>query len=279
LAVGLTLGVEFVVLEGDIGRQNTVFKFYIQAWMLFSVVGGAAVAWILQSSARWSGGLRTIWYGIATLLLIVAALYPLMASRGRSLDRMGINTPFTLDGMMYMQYSMVADGDPIVLQDDPSLGYFSLKDDYDVIRWLQENVQGTPVIMEGRSLPSEYHWNGRISIYTGLPSVLGWNFHQRQQRTFDPLPRVVQQRDANVNAFYWTQDVNIAWGILQRYDVSYIIVSDLERAYYPSERLAKFDLMVKQGLLTEVYRQGAAVIYQVNKDSDFARVEDVPGGI
>jgi YYY domain-containing protein len=279
LAVGLTLGVEFVVLDGDIGRQNTVFKFYIQAWMLFSVMGGAAVAWMVQSSSRWSGGLRTVWYGIATLLFTVAALYPLMASRGRSLDRMGSNTPFTLDGMVYMQYSMVADGDPIVLQDDPSLGYFSLKDDYDVIRWLQENVQGTPVIMEGRSLPSEYHWNGRISIYTGLPSVLGWNFHQRQQRTFDPLPRVVQQRDANVNAFYWTQDVNIAWGILQRYDVSYIIVSDLERAYYPSERLAKFDLMVKQGLLTEVYQQGAAVIYQVNKDSDFARVEDVPGGI
>jgi uncharacterized membrane protein len=162
------------------------------------------------------------------------------------------------------------------------LGYFSLKDDYDVIRWLQENVQGTPVIMEGRSSAgsySEYHWNARMSIYAGLPSVLGWNFHQRQQRTFDPLPRVVSQRDANVNAFYTTTSIDTAWSILQRYDVSYIIVSSLEHAYYPAESLAKFDQMVTEGLLEVAYETGTAKVYRVNKDENFHLVEDARGGI
>ncbi|MBZ0291955.1 MAG: DUF2298 domain-containing protein, partial [Anaerolineae bacterium] len=278
LAIALTLGVEYVVLDGDIGRQNTVFKFYIQAWLLFSVVGGAAVAWMVQSSERWSGFLRGVWYGLAGILFIVAALYPIMASRAKAVDRMEANTPFTLDGMTYMQYSMLYEGDPGVLNSNPDLGYFSLKDDYDMIRWLQENIQGTPTIMEGRS-DREYRWESRVAIYTGLPAVVGWNFHQRQQRTFDPLPRLVQQRVANVNSFYTTHDIATAWSILQRYNVSYVIVGNLEKAYYPASGLAKFDTMVEQGKLTVAYQGGAATVYQVNKDADFALAEDASGGI
>ncbi len=291
LAIALTLGVEYIVLDGDVGRQNTVFKFYIQAWMLFSVVGGTAVAWLVQGSSRWSGGVRVIWYGVAGLLFVAAALYPVMASRGRSLDRMlpestdplaprqtTSDIPFTLDGMAYMQYSMLYEGDPTVMAEHPELGYFPLKDDYEMIRWLQENIQGTPTIIEGQS-DREYRWESRVAIYTGLPAVVGWNFHQRQQRTFDPLPRLVQQRVANVNAFYSTPDVAIAWSILGRYDVSYIIVSSLEKAYYPAAGLAKFDEMAETGQLKVVYQAGVATVYQVNKDANFAMVEDSAGGI
>jgi uncharacterized membrane protein len=256
LAVALTLGVEFIVLDGDIGRQNTVFKFYIQAWMLFSVAGGVAFAWLIQSSVRWAPPLRNIWISVGGLLFIVAAMYPVMASRAKAIDRMAPETPFTLDGMTYMQYA----------QQGENGIWFPLEDDYKLIRWLQENTQGTPIIMEGQSA-REYLWGSRISIYTGMPSVVGWNWHQRQQRTFDPMPRQVQQRVANVNAFYTTTDIDVAWDILRFYDVSYVIVGNLERAYYPPDGLAKFDEMVERGLLNVVYEEGDTLVYHVNKEA------------
>jgi uncharacterized membrane protein len=266
LALALTLGVEFFVVGGDIGRQNTVFKFYLQAWLLLSVAGGAAFGWLIYSSSRWSTFWRNAWFGLASLLVMIAALYPVMASRAKAIDRMAADVPFSLDGMEYMKYAQLYEGDPVVLQNNPDAAPFPLVDDYNLIRWLQENIQGTPIIMEGRA-DREYRWEGRISIYTGLPAVIGWNWHQRQQRTFDPMPRLVQQRVANVNAFYSTPDIGVAWDILRHYDVSYIIVSNLERAYYPRTSLAKFDQMVELGLLEAVYQEGSARVYQVNKDA------------
>lgn len=256
----LTLAVEFIVISGDIGRQNTVFKFYIQAWLLFSVTGGAAFAWVLQSTSRWSSKLRGSWLVIAGVLVFIAALYPLMATRGKAVFRMGTNTPLTLDGMEYMKYS----------QQGENGVWFPLVDDYNMIRWLQDNVQGSPIIMEGRSAGpnnySEYHWNARIAIYTGLPSVLGWNFHQRQQRTFDQMPRMVELREANIIAFYTITDIPQTWAMVEHYNVSYIIVGGLEKAYYPPDGLAKFDEMVGMGLLEVAYQNENSKIYRVNRD-------------
>ncbi len=284
LSIALTLGVELVVLDGDIGRQNTVFKFYIQAWLMLSAVAGVAAACLIKSSDRWPAFGRWVWYPVGTILVAVAAMYPIMATRGRAQDRMPptgstmADVPLTLDGMAYMKYASQYEGDSDLLIRTPTLAPFPLNNDYAMVRWLEENVQGTPTIMEGRA-SGEYHWEARISILTGLPSINGWNFHQRQQRTFDPLPRVVEQRVANVNAFYATDDIGTAWKILQRYNVAYVIVGGLEHAYYPEAGLAKLDVMVSQGLMEVVFEQDNSKIYKVKPDRLFALEESVAGGI
>ena len=51
LGFGLSLGVDLVTLNGDITRMNTVFKFYIHAWVVFALAASYAV-WYLAFVAR-----------------------------------------------------------------------------------------------------------------------------------------------------------------------------------------------------------------------------------
>ena len=261
LALAMTLGVEIIVIGGDIGRQNTVFKFYIQAWLLLSVAGGVAFACLLQASDRFSARLSALWYAPCIALFVIAALFPIMATRGRSLDRMAPDTPLTLNGLDYMQRARHFQ----YPESGGNLVSIPMATDHALIRWLQENVQGSPVIMEARHLPSEYQYNGRISIATGLPSVLGWNFHQRQQRMLFPMHHWVNQREANVRQFYATGSIDIAVDLIHHFSVKYIIVSDYEAAHATPQGLAKFQQMVNRGLLTVAYAVDGGTIYEVQE--------------
>ncbi len=261
LALAMTLGVEIIVIGGDIGRQNTVFKFYIQAWLLLSIAGGVAFACLLRSSEDFRPGLRWLWTIPCLGLFIIAGLFPIMATRGRSFDRMAPDLPLTLNGLDYMRqathFQFTESGGP------PAA--IPMNTDHALIRWLQEHVEGSPVIMEGRHLPSEYQYNGRISIATGLPSVLGWNFHQRQQRTFFPMHQMINQREANIRQFYNTESIDFAVDLLHLYAVQYIIVSDFEALHATPAGLAKFQRMVDRGLLAVAYAVDGGTIYQVRE--------------
>jgi YYY domain-containing protein len=218
-AAALTLLVEIVVAVGDIGRMNTVFKFYLQVWEMFAVAGAAALFWLSRATPSWRSPLRQMW-GIAFWALVFsAALYTFVAGVAKMRDRWNPDASNSLDGMAYM---------PDVLYYDIG-GGISLEEDASAIRWLQGEVQGTPVIVEAH-IP-QYRWGSRMTIYTGLPSVLGWNWHQRQQRVLEG-DMEVWQRSFDISSFYLTRSVDEALDFLERYGVRYIIVGRLERMYY-----------------------------------------------
>ena len=134
-----------------------------------------------------------------------------------------------------------------------------LSQDYRAIRWMQENVQGSPVIVEANT--PEYQWGTRFTIYTGLPGVVGWNWHERQQRAIVPSTEVTD-RIADIATFYNTSDPNVARAFLQQFNVKYIIVGQLERIVYPGPGLDKFAQL--DGVLwKKVYDQGETQIYEV----------------
>ncbi len=246
--LAITLMVELVYVEGDIGRMNTVFKFYLQTWTLFAVSGGAGFGWLLSSINKWPKKLSMVWKAVFFALLFGAALYPVLGGVAKIKDRMAPEAPSTLDGMLFMKY---ADYNDLNTELD-------LEEDYHAIRWMQENVQGSPVIVESNQV--EYHWGTRYTVYTGNPGVVGWNWHQRQQRTTVPHNWVFD-RVEDVNLFYDTTDLGFARDFLEKYQVEYIVVGQLERAKYAGDGLEKF--AAAAGVLwEEVYQQGDTIIYR-----------------
>ena len=230
VALFATLIPEFVALQGDIGRMNTVFKFYLQAWVLLSITAAVAFGWLIRRSGRdhLLRLVRPTWVALLAVLVIAAAAYPLLASKGKVGLRFA-DLPLSLDGMQYMNYAQYLD-------DGTDL---NLPGDANAIRWLQDNVSGTPVVLEGRS--PVYRWGSRISIYTGLPTILGWDVHQTQQRT--GYNGMIQERINDVERAYASTNVQEAQAILSKYQVRYIVIGGLEHKYYPATGLDKFASM------------------------------------
>lgn len=253
----LTLFVEVIVLQGDISRMNTVFKFYMQAWVLLALGAAFALGWTLDALRNWSPSWRGVWQFGSAFLIICGMLFMFFGVTAKMRDRMSEFAPWSLDGMAYMESAVTFDQEQRI----------DLVWDHDAIRWLQENVQGSPVIVEAQ-IP-EYRWGTRITVYTGLPTVLGWNWHQRQQREFVP-GNDIQGRENEIKGFYTGTDLALIKDFLQKYRVQYIVVGQLERAYYPGPGLDKFE--AQDGILwEEVYRNEGTVIYKV---SDFVLADN-----
>ncbi len=249
-ALALTLFVELFHLEGDLGRMNTVFKLYMQAWTLLSLSAAASLAWVLPAVIKeWPALRRGIWQALALGLVLSAALFPLLGGADKIKDRYSSAAPHTLDGMAYMPYGTYGENGTDM----------SLAEDYVAIQWMQENVPGSPVIVEGHV--TEYRWGSRYTIYTGLPGVVGWNWHQRQQRAVTNSDWVFTRVD-QIGAFYNTEERSLTTDFLARYGVKYIVVGVMEHAIYTPEGLAKFEAWDGE-LWDEVFRTGQTAIYQV----------------
>ena len=251
LALAIVMGVELIRQQDDLGRMNTVFKFYLQAWTLFGVTTAYGLATWAPRALGWRPGWRRLAWAVTGILLVLVMLYPAFAARAKVRDRFSAEaSPRGLDGMAYMDKAVqIENGVDVQLADDKA-----------AMLWLLRNVEGSPVILEAQ-IP-EYRWGSRFSVYTGLPTVQGWNWHQRQQRSVVPSVEV-ERRVNHVQEIYNTPDPLRAHSLIDLYDVRYIVVGGLERAYYAPEGLAKFDVLAQQGMLKPVYQGGAVTIYEV----------------
>jgi YYY domain-containing protein len=231
LATGalLTLSVEYVFLRDIfLTRMNTVFKFYFQAWVVWAVAGGYILARLLRQG-------RMAVASIALCVIALGLLYPSLAIPARADEYGGVPT---LDGSAYL---------------------FEMQpDDFAAIAWLNENVEGAPVILEAPG--GSYAYEGRVSAHTGLPTLLGWAGHELQWRgDYDEQAR----REPDIETLYTSVQPEEVLTLLDKYGISYIYVGSLERSRYPAAGLAKF-----AGLTDVVYKAGAVTIYQHHPDTD-----------
>ncbi len=318
VGLALTILVEVIVVKGDISRMNTVFKFYLQVWLLFGTSAAACTIWVLGTIPKRkhhpapeadplsapdtapdtdghpdavpaAGGTSVpddtpppvasehtgrateplpatrstptrwrIWKGVLVLLVALAALYPILATRAKIHDRWAREVGPGLNGMAWMK----AVSDVQYGPGAPDGERFSLEWDYQALLWLRENIHGSPVVAEGAEAQPYRSLRARVATYTGLPIIIGYPWHQTQQRSILKTD-LVNQRERDVDQLYNTPDPWLAKEILDRYEVSLVYLGDLERITYEPVGIQKFKKMAELGLLHPVYTNEGVNIYEV----------------
>lgn len=227
LGVLLILAPEFVFLRDQFGyRINTVFKFYYQAWILWSLVAAFSVAWLLQN-------LRSL------------------------LSRIGVGVLFSLvifAGLLYPTIGLMTKTNNF----KPTFGY----DLDDFSRIQRENPDDAAAIAYLRTLPEgvvaeaiggSYSYYARVSAFTGYPTVLGWPGHEAQWRGNYLLHGT---RETDIETLYTTANWVEAQAIIEKYDIRYIFIGNLERVSMPVNE-EKFFLY-----LQPIFQQGGTAIYE-----------------
>jgi uncharacterized membrane protein len=129
--------------------------------------------------------------------------------------------------------------------------------DWEIINYFQKNIKGQPVILEAQG--DSYSEFNRVSAYTGLPTVAGWWVHQWLWRGSS---EVVAQRVPDIVTIYESEDTKEVKELLDKYHVSYVIVSNMEREKYKNLKEEKFKQLGKKVFQSS---NDTATIYRINQ--------------
>lgn len=215
----LVIAPEFVYLRDQFStRMNTVFKFFFQAWQLWGVAGAVIVV-ILLDELRGLG--RALFTVLVVSLLAVGLIYPTFSFSDVTRNPVG-----SLDGASHLPPEVV-----------------------EGIEWLRLAPLGPLAEAVGGSYDSNY---ARYATHSGQPGLMGWPGHEGQWRGGN----VDWARISDIEQLYSTTDWTVAQGILDKYDVRYVIVGDTERVSYAVEQ-SKFDehlLVALQNPVVTIYQ-------------------------
>jgi YYY domain-containing protein len=222
-------------------RMNTFFKLYFEAWPLFAL---ATAVLVFGSPNRpgafenWPWVLRGVFFlllGCCLFTTVTAARGAIFAPNNPSRVAGRLQGP-SLDGLRHLERLRPGE--------------------YRAVLWLRQALQGTPVVLEAQG--NSYQDFSRISMLTGLPTVLGWEHHVKQRG--NPETEVVARRQA-IQEIYSGTDLEKAKHLLRLYHVAYVYVGWLERQTYPGPGLRKFE--TAKDLFEACYENGEVKIYRV----------------
>ncbi len=111
-----------------------------------------------------------------------------------------------------------------------------------------------------------YENAGRISAFTGFPTLLGWTNHEGQWRGNSVE---IDRREPVIETIYTTPSADEALALLKEWQVRYVILGDAERQYVekycqtPEHPCSVNQALEKFGrVLTPVFTQGSITVYQ-----------------
>lgn len=209
-------------------RANTMFKMGYQAFMMMTLASTYTL-FVISRTISSNTIIKKICWIIPFLFVCVYMFYAAPSYYGTMQK-----TP-RLDGSLWLSVQNT--------------------DTQEMIAYINKHITGQPTILEAQG--DSYTDFNHVSAYTGLPTVAGWWVHEWLWRG---SPDAVGKRIPDVVALYESPDIDKTRRLLKKYDISYVIVSSLERQKYKELQEAKF---AKLGRKIFESSNGFGALYQV----------------
>jgi YYY domain-containing protein len=192
---------EFFYLKDNMGdtyyRMNTVFKFYLPAWIIMGASAFSMVSLLLErpvSRMKITKGMKD-----AALIAAIGVLFVLPLAV--PLDYQYRDA--TLDGLAYLDSTHPGDAR--------------------AVEFLR-SLQGVTGIVEAEG--GDYTYYSRISSFTGIPTIIGMPFHEYMWRS----EGWTGERTNDIRIIY--EDPVQTRTLMEKYGVNLLYVGDLERQSY-----------------------------------------------
>lgn len=236
-AAGLILIPELIYIRdiytGDYKRANTMFKLTYQAFIMFGILMGFVIPRFILLAEK----VKQFVCGIITGYLLLTTVGYWGKSADSWFGDIKDRTRFQgLDAAAFIEKESSSDAK--------------------AIDWLNQTIEGTPVVLEADG--DSYTLYQRVSVLTGLPTVLGWHTHEWLWKDDYSL---MNSRSEDVTEIYTSTDMEYVKELLAVYNVSYIYIGSLEKQKY-------VDTLNEEGLRSlgsAVYDIDGVVIIKVDE--------------
>lgn len=214
-------------------RANTMFKLGYQAFIMMGISSAVTFFLIKQIKREyfWKRALLNGIWIVPFLLVVIYPFYSIPSYYG------SLKNPIVLDGAAWLKSIY--------------------PEDKEIIDFLNNNIKGQPIVLEAQG--DSYTDYERISAYTGLPTVAGWWVHEWLWRGDS---NVVGERIPDITSIYQSEDIKETKELLNRYKVSYVVISKLEKEKYPELNEEKFEQI---GRLIFRSSNQLGAVYQINQ--------------
>jgi YYY domain-containing protein len=227
LGLAIVILCEFLYLKDNMGetyyRMNTVFKFYIAAWLLMGTASFSMLSTL--AARRFPAGYFPAWSG--KLALAVVSVILIVTPLAVPLDPP--YTGGTLDGLAYLETAHPCDASAVAFL---------------------RSLPGVRGVVEAEG--GDYTYFGRVSSFTGIPTIIGWPFHEYMWRT--DTDGWYGKRLSDVRTIY--EDPAMTTALMRKYNMTHIYVGDSERERYI--------IRVEEAGLATIYNNSGVLIYALD---------------
>ncbi|MBX7247313.1 MAG: hypothetical protein K1X53_17595, partial [Candidatus Sumerlaeaceae bacterium] len=237
------------IFSGAIERINTVFKVYYGLWPLLVLATVLALKRLLRYRRPAAARARLARVSVAAMVLL-GGVYPIAAPLQRiemtSRPEPTSNAHDALNGLRHLRRTKPGD--------------------YAAILWVRSHLSTRDHLLE--AVGTQYTYAGRISTNTGIPALGGWLYHSWGWRGDTFLP----ERDRRIRTgqlLYETTDPAVAWTLLTRNKLNYVVVGQAERDVYPGLDEKKFAEMGEVA-----FSNAGTTIYRIRDGLQIALVSD-----